>query len=99
MVAHPSAGHFLIGERSMDGQVLGITKQFTRRNLLSVTAGFGVLAGSGSGGVLAQQSGSSVVAPRIEPVTTKRRGTGLRGHDPDRALQGFTLFSPLPSSN
>jgi hypothetical protein len=24
---------------------------------------------------------------------------GLRGHDPDRAFAGFTLFSPLPSNN
>jgi hypothetical protein len=29
----------------------------------------------------------------------KRRGVGLRGHDPDRAFAGFTLFSPLPSKN
>jgi hypothetical protein len=83
----------------MDGRILGTTARFTRRTLLSVTAGFGVAAASGSGGALAQQSAPSPIAPRIEPVTIKRRGTGLRGHDPDRAFQGFTLFSPLPSSN
>lgn len=83
----------------MDGWLLGTTARFTRRNLLSVTAGFSVSAASGSGRALAQQAAPSATAPRIEPVTIKRRGTGLRGHDPDRAFQGFTLFSPLPSSN
>jgi hypothetical protein len=31
----------------------------------------------------------------IEPNTIKRRGTGFRGYDPDRACPGFTLFAPL----
>lgn len=85
----------------MDGRVLGI-KSFTRRNLLSVTAhstGLGLLAASGSGAALAQQSAAPAVATQIEPVTIKRRDAGLRGHDPERAFAGFTLFSPLPSSN
>jgi hypothetical protein len=30
----------------------------------------------------------------IEPNTIKRRGVGLRGHDPARAFSGFTLFAP-----
>jgi Arylsulfotransferase (ASST) len=86
----------------MDGQVLGITKQFTRRNLLSVTAasaGFGFATASGSGQALGQQSTSPAAVLGIEPTTIKRRGTGLRGYDADRAFAGFTLFSPLPSSN
>jgi hypothetical protein len=37
--------------------------------------------------------------PPVEPSTIKRRGTGLRGYDPERAFGGFTLFSPLPSTN
>jgi hypothetical protein len=62
----------------------------------AASAGFGISAASGSGEALGQQSAAP---PRIEPITIKRRGTGLRGHDPDRAFAGFTLFSPLPSSN
>jgi hypothetical protein len=31
---------------------------------------------------------------RIEPNTIKRRGVGLRGHDPARAFPGLTLFAP-----
>jgi hypothetical protein len=31
----------------------------------------------------------------IEPNTIKRRGTGLRGIDPQRAFPGSTLFAPL----
>jgi hypothetical protein len=58
-----------------------------------------MLAASGSGEAFAQQAPAPIATPRIEPVTIKRRGTGLRGHDPDRAFSGFTLFSPLPSSN
>jgi len=47
----------------------------------------------------AQQSPAhSPVAP-IEPSTIKRRGTGLRGYDSARAFGGFTLFSPLPTTN
>jgi hypothetical protein len=30
----------------------------------------------------------------IEPNTIKRRGTGFRGIDPQRAFPGFTLFAP-----
>jgi len=68
-------------------------------NLLAVTAGFGAAATGGSGSALAQPSATPSAAAPIEPVTIKRRGTGLRGHDPKRAFAGFTLFSPLPSSN
>ena len=70
--------------------------RFTRRNLLFVTAGAAATGGSGGA---AAQSPATPAAPRIEPATIKRRGVGLRGHDPDRAFAGFTLFSPLPSDN
>ena len=33
-------------------------------------------------------------AARIEPNTIKRRGVGLRGHDPARSFPGLTLFAP-----
>ena len=46
----------------------------------------------------AQQSSAHPPLP-VEPSTIKRRGTGLRGHDPERAFAGFTLFSPLPTTN
>jgi hypothetical protein len=82
----------------MDDWGLLTTTRSTRRSLLFITgavaAGAGATGGSDS---VAAQPGA--VAPRIEPVTVKRRGTGLRGHDQDRAFAGFTLFSPLPSSN
>jgi hypothetical protein len=47
----------------------------------------------------AQQGAIPLSRPRIEPFTIKRRGVGLRGYDPDRAFAGFTLFSPLPTTN
>jgi hypothetical protein len=70
--------------------------RFTRRNLLFITAGIAAIGGSGGA---AGQSQATPSAARIEPATIKRRGVGLRGHDPERAFAGFTLFSPLPSSN
>src|SRR5215510_9172900 len=41
----------------------------------------------------------SPTPPTIEPLTIRRRGVGLRGYDPERAFTGFTLFSPLPTTN
>ena len=70
--------------------------RFTRRNLLLVTAGAAVTGGSGGA---AAQSPTTPPALRIDPVTIKRRGVGLRGYDPNRAFDGFTLFAPLPSDN
>src|SRR5215469_13914896 len=70
--------------------------RFSRRNLLIVTAGAAAVGGSGS--ACGQPTVTPFAAP-IEPATIKRRGVGLRGHDPDRAFAGFTLFSPLPSKN
>jgi hypothetical protein len=37
---------------------------------------------------------AAVAAARIEPNTIGRRGTGLRGCDPNRASPGLTLFAP-----
>jgi hypothetical protein len=70
--------------------------RFTRCNLLFVTADAAAIGGSGGA---AAQSPAAPPAARIELVTVKGRGVGLRGHDPDRAFAGFTLFSPLPSNN
>jgi hypothetical protein len=82
----------------MGGWDIGTTAEFTRRNLLCITAGAAGLGGYAAGGSV-EAAGQPSAAPRIEPVTIKRRGVGLRGHDPDRAFAGFTLFSPLPSTN
>ena len=70
--------------------------RFCRRNLLFVTAGAAAIRGAG--GATAQSPATPSASP-IEPTTIKRRGVGLRGHDPDRTFAGFTLFSPLPSNN
>jgi hypothetical protein len=72
------------------------TARFTRRNLLFVTGSAAALGGSGGA---ADQLCATPASSRIEPVTIKRRGVGLRGHDPDHAFTGFTLFAPLPSTN
>ena len=47
----------------------------------------------------AGQAPGSPTQPTIEPSTIKRRSVGLRGYDPERAFTGFTLFSPLPTTN
>jgi len=70
--------------------------RFCRRNLLFVTAGAAAIGGAV--GPTAQSPATPSASP-IEPTTIKRRGVGLRGHDPDRTFAGFTLFSPLPSNN
>src|ERR671923_1504651 len=69
-----------------------------RRRLLQL--GGGLAAGLLTvGGIARAQSPSPVgvpsAAPSIEPNTIKRRGTGLRGYDAQRAAPGFTLFTPL----
>jgi len=78
--------------------------KMTRRRLIraaGISGGLGVL-GAGMPGVgaraLAQHAGAQK-QPMIEPFTIKRRGVGLRGYDPDRAFTGFTLFSPLSTTN
>src|SRR5438270_9314031 len=80
----------------MDAWTSATTVRFARRNLLFLTAGAAAIGASGGA---AGQSPATPASPRIEPVTVSRRGVGLRGHDPDRAFAGFTLFSPLPSNN
>jgi hypothetical protein len=47
----------------------------------------------------AQEASVSSAEPPIERLTVRRRGVGLRGYDRERAFAGFTLFSPLSSSN
>jgi peptidoglycan hydrolase-like protein with peptidoglycan-binding domain len=86
----------------MGGLNLTKTSSCTRRYLLSITAGvagLGAYATGGAAGAAGQPAASPAASSRIEPVTVKRRGVGLRGHDPDRAFAGFTLFCPLPSDN
>jgi hypothetical protein len=83
----------------MNGLDISNTKRFTRRNLLSITAGAAALEAYTAGGGTTARAEPPAGSPSIEPVTIKRRGVGLRGHDPDRAFAGFTLFSPLPSDN
>jgi len=72
-----------------------MSTKITRRNLIRATCasgGLGILAAAGARNqALAQQN---LASAGIEPLTIKRRGTGLRGYDPDRASPGFTLFSP-----
>jgi hypothetical protein len=75
-----------------------MNQDLTRRRLLQV--GGGLAAGLLTVGstALAQSpgpSGGPSAAPPIEPNTVKRRGTGLRGYDAQRAAPGFTLFTPL----
>jgi hypothetical protein len=74
---------------------MSITATTTRRNLIraaGATGGFGVLA-------MATSEQAQAASAPIEPITIKRRGVGLRGHDPERAFAGYTLFSPLPTTN
>jgi len=68
-------------------------ERMSRRGLF--TAGGAALV---SGAALAQAPRQPDRAP-IEPNTIKRRGTGLRVYDPDRAYRGFTLFAPSSIAN
>jgi hypothetical protein len=47
----------------------------------------------------APQASVAPTPPTIEPLTIRRCGVGLRGYDPERAFPGFTLLSPLPTTN
>jgi outer membrane protein assembly factor BamB len=64
-----------------------------RRRLFTATG-----AALVSGGAFAQAP-RAPGRPPIEPNTVKRRGTGLRAYDPDRAYHGFTLFAPSNIAN
>jgi arylsulfotransferase ASST len=67
---------------------------FSRRQVLrfggAITSG--LLAGAGSA---RPQAVAAPLADDVEPNTEKRRGTGLRGYDAQRASTGYTLFTPL----
>src|SRR5215831_18441090 len=76
----------------------------TRRQFVRFAVGgaSGILGVTMSGFAIetaARQGPASPKQQTIEPVTIRRRGVGLRGYDPERAFTGFTLFSPLPSTN
>jgi Arylsulfotransferase (ASST) len=77
--------------------------QATRRNLVQLAgaAASGILGTKMSGLAIAtaQEASVSSAQPPIERLTIRRRGVGLRGYDRERAFAGFTLFSPLSSSN
>jgi hypothetical protein len=80
--------------------------QATRRNLVQFAgaAASGLLGAKMSGFAIATAApaapeASVSSAPPLERLTIRRRGVGLRGYDPERAFAGFTLFSPLSSSN
>jgi hypothetical protein len=78
--------------------------QATRRNLVQLAgaAASGLLGAKMSGlaiATAAPEASVSSAPPPIERLTIRRRGVGLRGYDPERAFAGFTLFSPLSSSN
>src|ERR1043166_2576267 len=58
----------------------------TRRNIVQTvgaSTGIGMLAASVAT-TIAQQTAAAPSPSPIETTTVKRRGTGLRGHDPDR---------------
>ena len=78
----------------MDDWGLLTTTRSTRRSLLFITGA--VAAGAGATGGSQRSRPAGAVAPRIEPVTVKRRGTGLRGHDQDRAFAGWPRPIPRP---
>jgi Arylsulfotransferase (ASST) len=70
----------------------------TRRDFIrtATSLGLGALGGSDA---LAQPAANLPAPEGIEPLTIKRRGTGLRGYDPARAFPGFTLFAPIGDTN
>ena len=59
----------------------------------ALSAGLGIL-GASTENASAQQPAGAAEPGTIEPLTIKRRGTGLRGVDSARAFPGFTLFAP-----
>jgi hypothetical protein len=82
-----------------------MTTTITRRDLTRVAGVYGgsSVLGAGTSGLtteaLAQQAAVPQTLTGIEPNTIKRRGVGFHGYDPDRAFPGFTLFTPLPTTN
>ena len=72
--------------------------RITRRDIVRAAGASGGLLAAAGGQALAQQSPGPAPS-NIESTTIKRRGTGLRGHDPTRAFPGFTLFAPSAQTN
>ena len=70
----------------------------SRRHFLGTGAGAVAAAGlatlSGSSVSLAAAATGSAPLADIDPNTIRRRGTGLRGFDPNRASPGSTLYTP-----
>ena len=78
-----------------------MTTTITRRDLIRASGVSGGLAATSglTTEAFAQPAAVPPAQTGIEPITIKRRGVGLRGYDPGRAFPGFTLFTPLPSTN
>src|SRR5262245_8879004 len=89
----------------MDRHVQAMNSAVTRRNFVraaGLSGGLGALEAGMSAlttETLAQQGAVPLARTEIESITIKRRGVGFRGYDPDRAFPGFTLFTPLPTTN
>ena len=72
--------------------------RISRRNLFRAAGALGAGAAVASGGPSDTGADPALQAPAgagIEPNTLRRRGVGFRGHNPDRAARGYTLFAPL----
>src|SRR5262245_3659616 len=65
----------------------------TRRNMLHAAAG------SAAAIAMLQPASPARADIGMEPNAIKRRGVGLRGYDPARSFQGFTLFAPSFPAN
>ena len=70
-----------------------MSNSVTRRDVLHVAGG------SVAAVATLQESSPARADIGMEPNAIKRRGIGLRGHDPARAFQGFTLFTPSSPTN
>ena len=76
-------------------------RRFLRGTLAAGGAAAAVAIGCGGGGkeemaptpTKGSEGGPAVMTP-IDQQTQRRRGTSLIAHDPERALQGYTLFTP-----
>lgn len=73
-------------------------RDFVIAKLLGGAAFLGVER-SMSGPALAQRAPSAAPKTTIDPNTIRRRGVGVRGHDPSRAFEGYTLFAPTAPPN
>ncbi|MHC5733052.1 MAG: hypothetical protein ACYTXY_55290 [Nostoc sp.] len=40
----------------------------------------------------------AIATASVDQNTIRRRGTGLRAYNPDKAFKGYTLFTPLTSN-